>query len=326
MLARQGRGRHALPAVPLALQTPARSSPCLPPLCQHALPAAPSCADSRQVITACDDNHAHLYDAEHAELIEAFSGGLPVHSSCLVPASAAGRAPFRHRHACRGARQRCRGSGDGREGHSGAGRVGRGHVLGAPKGRDPGGPCGTHRAHAAPAVPRRRARVLGAVCQRAPQRRRLCHRQQRRQGQAVGPGHADMRAGGQGRAGDSTCAAAAPVVAAAAPCVHEHALAPGRLTRTPCGAASSRPPVPALLARSSPASCRLLAPLTANCCVPGPPPPTDGCPLLCPLQPQTLQTCSEHGDQVWSVRFRPDGARLASVSDDRSVCLFDFAA
>jgi len=32
-------------------------------------------ADSKQVITACDDNHAHLYDAEHGELIEAFSGG-----------------------------------------------------------------------------------------------------------------------------------------------------------------------------------------------------------------------------------------------------------
>lgn len=33
-------------------------------------------ADSKNVLTACDDMHAHLYDAEHAELIEAFSGAL----------------------------------------------------------------------------------------------------------------------------------------------------------------------------------------------------------------------------------------------------------
>ena len=38
------------------------------------------------------------------------------------------------------------------------------------------------------------------------------------------------------------------------------------------------------------------------------------------------QTAGEHGDQVWGVRFRPDGRRLASVSDDKSVCLFDYAA
>ena len=31
-------------------------------------------ADSKCVLTACDDMHAHLYDAEHGELIEAFSG------------------------------------------------------------------------------------------------------------------------------------------------------------------------------------------------------------------------------------------------------------
>ena len=32
------------------------------------------CADSRMLLTACDDMHAHLYDVEHATLIEAFSG------------------------------------------------------------------------------------------------------------------------------------------------------------------------------------------------------------------------------------------------------------
>ena len=31
-------------------------------------------ADSRMLLTACDDMHAHLYDVEHASLIEAFSG------------------------------------------------------------------------------------------------------------------------------------------------------------------------------------------------------------------------------------------------------------
>jgi WD40 repeat protein len=29
--------------------------------------------------------------------------------------------------------------------------------------------------------------------------------------------------------------------------------------------------------------------------------------------------------QVWAVAFRPDGARLASVSDDRCVCIYDCA-
>lgn len=47
------------------------------------------------------------------------------------------------------------------------------------------------------------------------------------------------------------------------------------------------------------------------------------CPRNLALPPQTV---SEHSDQVWGVRFRQDGTRLASVSDDRSVCLFDFAA
>lgn len=32
-------------------------------------------ADSKSLITACDDMHSHLYDVEHGALIEAFSGG-----------------------------------------------------------------------------------------------------------------------------------------------------------------------------------------------------------------------------------------------------------
>ena len=32
------------------------------------------CADSQMLLTACDDMHTHLYDVEHASLIEAFSG------------------------------------------------------------------------------------------------------------------------------------------------------------------------------------------------------------------------------------------------------------
>lgn len=35
-------------------------------------------ADSRMLLTACDDMHAHLYDVEHASLIEAFSGMSPI--------------------------------------------------------------------------------------------------------------------------------------------------------------------------------------------------------------------------------------------------------
>ena len=31
-------------------------------------------ADSQMLLTACDDMHSHLYDVEHASLIEAFSG------------------------------------------------------------------------------------------------------------------------------------------------------------------------------------------------------------------------------------------------------------
>ena len=31
-------------------------------------------ADSQMLLTACDDMHTHLYDVEHASLIEAFSG------------------------------------------------------------------------------------------------------------------------------------------------------------------------------------------------------------------------------------------------------------
>lgn len=31
-------------------------------------------ADSKMLLTACDDMHSHLYDVEHASLVEAFSG------------------------------------------------------------------------------------------------------------------------------------------------------------------------------------------------------------------------------------------------------------
>ena len=31
-------------------------------------------ADSKMLLTACDDMHSHLYDVESASLIEAFSG------------------------------------------------------------------------------------------------------------------------------------------------------------------------------------------------------------------------------------------------------------
>lgn len=34
----------------------------------------PLCADSKMLLTACDDMHSHLYDVEHASLVEAFSG------------------------------------------------------------------------------------------------------------------------------------------------------------------------------------------------------------------------------------------------------------
>lgn len=37
-------------------------------------------ADSKMLLTACDDMHSHLYDVEHASLVEAFSGD---HLSCL---------------------------------------------------------------------------------------------------------------------------------------------------------------------------------------------------------------------------------------------------
>ncbi|KFM25677.1 WD repeat-containing protein 61 [Auxenochlorella protothecoides] len=44
------------------------------------------------------------------------------------------------------------------------------------------------------------------------------------------------------------------------------------------------------------------------------------------LSTRTLaQTVADaHADQVWSVAFRGDGARVASASDDHSVCVFDF--
>ena len=31
-------------------------------------------ADSKMLLTACDDMHSHLYDVEHASLVDAFSG------------------------------------------------------------------------------------------------------------------------------------------------------------------------------------------------------------------------------------------------------------
>ena len=40
------------------------------------------CADSRMLLTACDDMHAHLYDVEHATLIEAFSGVISYLCQC----------------------------------------------------------------------------------------------------------------------------------------------------------------------------------------------------------------------------------------------------
>ncbi len=44
------------------------------------------------------------------------------------------------------------------------------------------------------------------------------------------------------------------------------------------------------------------------------------------LQTRTCaQTLSEHTDQVWAVAFSPDGSRLLSTSDDKSVALFDFS-
>ena len=40
----------------------------------------PLCADSKMLLTACDDMHSHLYDVEHASLVEAFSGQPLMHS------------------------------------------------------------------------------------------------------------------------------------------------------------------------------------------------------------------------------------------------------
>ena len=44
-----------------------------------------------------------------------------------------------------------------------------------------------------------------------------------------------------------------------------------------------------------------------------------------------MQTLSNHADQVWAVAFRPPGGpgvqagRLASVSDDKSISLYDYS-
>lgn len=43
-------------------------------------------ADSKMLLTACDDMHSHLYDVEHASLVEAFSGERTCHV-CLQHAS-----------------------------------------------------------------------------------------------------------------------------------------------------------------------------------------------------------------------------------------------
>ena len=36
-----------------------------------------------------------------------------------------------------------------------------------------------------------------------------------------------------------------------------------------------------------------------------------------------LQTVADHTDQVWGVAFRSDGKRLVSVSDDKSIAVYD---
>jgi WD40 repeat protein len=35
------------------------------------------------------------------------------------------------------------------------------------------------------------------------------------------------------------------------------------------------------------------------------------------------QTLTQHTDSVWGIVFRPDGTRLASCSDDKSICIYD---
>jgi WD repeat-containing protein 61 len=35
-----------------------------------------------------------------------------------------------------------------------------------------------------------------------------------------------------------------------------------------------------------------------------------------------VQTAREHGDQVWGVAFSGDGGALASVGDDKAVCVY----
>ena len=50
----------------LQKQTTCMSQSCVP-------------ADSKMLLTACDDMHSHLYDVEHASLVEAFSGESTCH-------------------------------------------------------------------------------------------------------------------------------------------------------------------------------------------------------------------------------------------------------
>ncbi|KAJ9183780.1 hypothetical protein P3X46_007591 [Hevea brasiliensis] len=54
--------------------------------------------------------------------------------------------------------------------------------------------------------------------------------------------------------------------------------------------------------------------------------------MLCDLNMRAaVQTMSNHADQVWGVAFRPPGGtgvrtgRLASVSDDKSISLYDYS-
>lgn len=37
-----------------------------------------------------------------------------------------------------------------------------------------------------------------------------------------------------------------------------------------------------------------------------------------------VQTMTDQADAVWGVCFKPDGSKVASVSDDKSVNLYDF--
>lgn len=40
---------------------------------------------------------------------------------------------------------------------------------------------------------------------------------------------------------------------------------------------------------------------------------------------QCLHTLEQHKDQVWGIKFNPNGTRLASVSEDKSICIYSCA-